>query len=153
MELNIFMRELESALVERGIPGETAKKHVSNLRRTFTSDDLSEIEARFGTGALYGKRLAGSSDMSFLSVDELRIFKKLTGSDSVFAEFKGQQPFEFVFNGLLWFCMNRLPRFSGDQGSWVYDRILTVHCPNVIPVEKQDKQLLDKMYAEREGIV
>jgi len=45
MELNIFMRELETALVERGIPGETAKKHVSNLRRTFTSDDLSEIEA------------------------------------------------------------------------------------------------------------
>ncbi len=45
MELNIFMKELESALVERGIPDETAKKHVSNLRRTFTSDDLSEIEA------------------------------------------------------------------------------------------------------------
>lgn len=45
MELNIFMRELESALVKRGIPNETAVKHVSNLRRTFTSDDLSEIEA------------------------------------------------------------------------------------------------------------
>ncbi len=45
MELNIFMRELESALIERGIASETAKKHVSNLRRTFTSDDLSEIEA------------------------------------------------------------------------------------------------------------
>ena len=45
MELNIFMRELESALIERGISGETAKKHVSNLRRTFTNDDLSEIEA------------------------------------------------------------------------------------------------------------
>lgn len=45
MELNIFMRELENALVKRGIPNETAFKHVSNLRRTFTSDDLSEIEA------------------------------------------------------------------------------------------------------------
>lgn len=45
MELNIFMRELEAALIERGISGETAKKHVSNLRRTFTDDDLSEIEA------------------------------------------------------------------------------------------------------------
>lgn len=45
MELNIFMRELESALVKRGIPDETAVKHVSNLRRTFTGDDLSEIEA------------------------------------------------------------------------------------------------------------
>lgn len=45
MELNIFMRELESALIKRGIPDETAVKHVSNLRRTFTSDDLSEIKA------------------------------------------------------------------------------------------------------------
>lgn len=45
MELNVFMRELKSALVVRGIPEETAAKHVSNLSRTFTSDDLSEIDA------------------------------------------------------------------------------------------------------------
>ena len=45
MELNVFMRELESALVQRGIPNETALRHVSNLKRTFTEDDLSEIES------------------------------------------------------------------------------------------------------------
>ena len=45
MELNVFMRELESALVQRGIPDETALRHVSNLRRTFTNEDLSEIQA------------------------------------------------------------------------------------------------------------
>ena len=49
--------------------------------------------------------------------------------------------------------MNKLPRFSGDMGQWVYDRIMVVNCPNVIPAEKQDKELLDKMYAEKEGIV
>jgi phage/plasmid-associated DNA primase len=49
--------------------------------------------------------------------------------------------------------MNRLPKFSGDTGQWVYDRLIVINCPNVIPFEKQDKQLLDKMYAEREGIV
>ena len=49
--------------------------------------------------------------------------------------------------------MNKLPRFGGDDGSWVYDRILVVKCDNVIPAEKQDKQLLDKMYAERDGII
>lgn len=43
MELSIFMKELESALIERGIPAELAHKHVSSIRRTFTSDDLSEI--------------------------------------------------------------------------------------------------------------
>lgn len=139
--------------------GNTGKSQLKSLterllgKDNYIGIDLSEIEARFGTGAVYGKRLAGSSDMSFLSVDELRIFKKLTGSDSVYAEFKGQQPFEYVYNGLLWFCMNKLPRFSGDQGPWVYGRICVIHCPNVIPPERQDKRLLDKMYAEREGIV
>ena len=49
--------------------------------------------------------------------------------------------------------MNRLPKFGGDNGQWVYDRIMVVRCPNVIAKEKQDRQLLDKMYAERGGIV
>ncbi len=40
-----------------------------------------------------------------------------------------------------------------SDGQWVYDRIMVVNCPNVIPKEKQDKKLLDKMYAERDGIV
>ncbi len=119
----------------------------------FIGIDLKEIEARFGTGAVYGTRLAGSSDMSFLSVDELKTIKKMTGGDSIYAEFKGQQGFEYTYNGLLWFCMNRLPKFGGDSGKWVYDRIMVVECKNVIPKAKQDKQLLDKMYAERNGIV
>jgi len=124
-----------------------------SVKGNFIGIDLKEIEARFGTGAIYGTRLAGSSDMSFLSVDELKTFKKITGGDSLFAEFKGLQAFEFTYNGLLWFCMNRLPKFGGDDGKWVYDRIMVVTCPNVIPKDKQDKELLDKMYAERDGIV
>ncbi|WP_204614222.1 DNA primase family protein [Defluviitalea raffinosedens] len=139
--------------------GDTGKSQLKSLverllgKGNFIGIDLKEIEARFGTGAIYGTRLAGSSDMSFLSVDELKTFKKITGGDSLYAEFKGQQAFEFTYNGLLWFCMNRLPKFGGDDGKWVYDRIMVVRCPNVIPKDKQDKSLLDKMYAERDGIV
>jgi len=139
--------------------GDTGKSQLKSLverllgKGNFIGIDLKEIEARFGTGAIYGTRLAGSSDMSFLSVDELKTFKKITGGDSLFAEFKGQQGFEYTYSGLLWFCMNRLPKFGGDDGKWVYDRIMVVECPNVIPKDKQDKTLLDRMYAEREGIV
>ena len=139
--------------------GDTGKSVLKSLterligRGNFIGIDLKEIEARFGTGAIYGTRLAGSSDMSFLSVDELKTFKKITGGDSLFAEFKGQQAVEFTYDGLLWFCMNRLPKFGGDDGKWVYDRIMVVECKNVIPPEKQDKQLSDKLYAERDGIV
>lgn len=45
MELSIFMKQLESALVDRGISAEVAHKHVSTIRRTFTSEDLSEINS------------------------------------------------------------------------------------------------------------
>ena len=139
--------------------GDTGKSQLKTLverllgKGNFIGIDLKEIEARFGTGAIYGTRLAGSSDMSFLTVDELKTFKKITGGDSLYAEFKGQQAFEFTYGGLLWFCMNGLPKFGGDNGPWVYDRIMVVNCPNIIPKGKQDKTLIDKLYAERNGIV
>ena len=89
--------------------GDTGKSQLKCLverllgKGNFIGIDLKQIEARFGTGAIYGTRLAGSSDMSFLSVDELKTFKKIIGGDSLYAEFKGQQAFEFTYNGLLWF--------------------------------------------------
>lgn len=155
---NIKGWRMKKALFMYG-PGDTGKSILKSLvehllgRGNFIGIDLAEIEARFGTGSIYGKRLAGSSDMSFLTVAELKTFKKCTGGDSLFAEFKGQNSFEYTFGGLLWFCMNRLPKFGGDDGQWVYDRIMQVPCVNVIPPEKQDKHLLDKLLSEREGIV
>lgn len=115
--------------------------------------DLSDLEERFGTSMIYGKRLSGSSDMSYVSVKELKVFKQITGGDSIFAEFKHKPAFEYVYKGLLWYCTNKLPKFGGDRGGWVYNRIIVLRCDNVIPPEKQDKRLLDKMYAEREAIV
>lgn len=139
--------------------GNTGKSQLKSLTEkllgnsNFAGMDLSEIEARFGTSAIYGKRLVGSSDMSFMNIREIKSLKRITGGDNINAEFKGQSSFTYTFQGLPWFCMNRLPRFSGDTGQWVYDRIMVVECQNVIPPDKQDKKLLDKMYAEREGIV
>ena len=139
--------------------GNTGKSQLKSLterllgKSNYAGIDLSEIEARFGTSTIYGKRLVGSSDMSFMNIREIKTLKRISGGDDINAEFKCQQSFSYAFKGLTWFCMNKLPRFSGDTGQWVYDRIMVVECPNVIPQHKQDKQLLDKMYAEREGIV
>lgn len=155
---NIKGKRLKKALFLVG-DGNTGKSQLKALverilgKGNYMGTDLKEIESRFGTGAIFGKRLVGTSDMSFMKVDELRIFKRLTGGDSIFAEDKHVKGFEYTFDGLLWFCMNRLARFGGDDGHWVYDRIMVVNCPNVVPLEKQDKHLLDKMFAEREGIV
>lgn len=139
--------------------GDSGKSQILNLIqrilgvKNVASIDLKDLEGRWGTGLIYGTRLAGSGDMSYLTVSELKAFKKLTGGDLIDAEFKHVQGFQYTYNGLLWFCMNKLPKFGGDDGKWVYDRIMIVKCPNVIPKEKQDKLLLEKMYAERAGIV
>jgi phage/plasmid-associated DNA primase len=49
--------------------------------------------------------------------------------------------------------MNELPRFSGDRGEWVYDRIAVIRCNNIIPEEKRDAELIDKLFSEREAIL
>ena len=70
--------------------GDTGKAQLKALverllgRTNCIGIDLKEIEARFGTNAVYGTRLAGSSGMSFLSVNELKAFKNLTGGDVVY---------------------------------------------------------------------
>ena len=155
---NVNGHRMKKALFMVG-PGDTGKSQLKRLMElilgtgNYVGIDLKEIESRFGTANIYNKRLSGSSDMSFVTVGELKTFKKCTGGDSIFAEFKGKDGFEFVYGGLFWFCMNKLPKFGGDDGQWVYDRIILVKCKNIIPAKEQDKFLLDKLYEEREGII
>jgi P4 family phage/plasmid primase-like protien len=113
--------------------------------------DLETLESRFGTSNIFNKRLVGSSDMSYASIKELKAFKLITGGDTIRAEFKGKSAFDFKFNGMTWFCCNKLPKFGGDRGEWVYNRIIVCECNN--PVHKKDKHLQDKMFIEREYIV
>lgn len=117
----------------------------------YAAVDLDDLEARFGTSNIFNKRLAGSSDMSYMTVKELKIFKRATGGDQLFAEYKGENGFDFIFNGLLWFCCNQLPKFGGDKGDAVFNRIIVVECMNV--ADKLDKHLQDKMFMERDYIV
>ena len=135
--------------------GDTGKSQLKSLverllgKGNFIGIALKEIEARLDTGAIYSTRLVDPSDMSFLTVDELKTFKKITGGDSFYAEFRGNQAFEFTYHGLSWFHINRLPKFSGDNGQWVYKHIMVVHYPNVIPKDRQDKRLLDRQDVRR----
>ena len=49
--------------------------------------------------------------MSYMKISELETFKQATGGDPIYAEFKGENGFDFVFNGVMWFCGNELPKF------------------------------------------
>ena len=115
--------------------------------------DLDTLEERFGTSAIYQKRIVGSADMGFMNVKQLRTFKQITGGDAINCEFKGGAFFSYTFDGVVWFSANEMPRFGGDRGDWVYNRMIIVRCDNVIEKEKQDKALVDKMMNEAPAIV
>lgn len=55
--------------------------------------------------------------------------------------------------GCCGFVVTNFQNFGGDRGSWVYDRIIIVRCDNVIPEEKQDKNLIEHLLEEKEYIV
>lgn len=155
---NVAGYRMKKALFMYG-KGDTGKSQAKALTERLLGEencaagDLSDLEERFGTSMLYLKRLYGTGDMSFVNVNELKIFKNVTGGDFILMEFKGKNAIRYKYRGLLWFCTNELPGFGGDRGDWVYDRIIAFDCGNVIPKHKQDKRLLDKMFEEREAII
>ncbi len=155
---NIAGHTTKQALLLVGA-GDTGKSRYMELLSRLVGDenavaiDLRGLENRFGTNEMLGKRLAGCADMSFMKVDELKTFKKLTGGDRIIFEAKGKDAISATYRGCLLFCSNAKPSFGGDKGDHVYSRFLGVPCTNVIPPEQRDPAIVDKMYAEREAIV
>ena len=139
--------------------GNTGKSVFRNLlidfvgkQNTFTVG-IEKMDVRFALAGAFGKRLIGDSDMSFMRAKEMKNFKMLTGGDPVSFERKGVDRIDATYRGVVLFCTNQMPLFGGDKGDHVYNRMIPVPCNNVIPPEKQDKHLLEKLRAEYPGIV
>lgn len=118
-----------------------------------SSIDLKMLQKQFSKIQLLNKRLVGTNDMSWMNLPEIDTFKQATGGDLINAEYKGENGIDFTFNGVLWFCGNKLPRFGGDKGEWTYNRIIVVECNNVIPEEKRDSFLDAHLIEESDYII
>lgn len=119
-----------------------------------SSMDLDKMnDSRFGTSELYNKRLAGSNDMRYTAINDMGIFKQLTGGDPISIEFKGRGAFSYIYKGFIWFLANDFPMFSGKKGKEIYERFLVIPCNHVVEKDKQDPELIEKMLEEKEYIV
>jgi len=141
-------------------PGNTGKTQLRSLIEQIIgadycmSVDMKELNKnQFAPSMLEGKRFSGSGDMSYMQLDELNILKSLTGGDTLFAERKHKDAFSLTYTGFLWFNANQLPYFRGDRGEHIYTRMMIVCCNNPIPVEQQDRNLLEKMLREKGAII
>lgn len=143
-------------LVGQGDSGKSVIKRLAEEivgENNISTIDLEKLHSQFGMSNLYQKRLAGCNDMSFSTIGEMSEFKQITGGDKINCEFKHRSSFPYLYKGVLWFNCNKLPLFGGDKGKWVYERIVPIECKNVIPKEKQDPLLFDKLWAEKNAII
>lgn len=148
----------KSALFLYGVSNSGKSRLFTLLSRILGAENtasvqLQDLEKNFAVAPIINKRLIGSADARIENISEMATFKILTSGDLVRVEEKYHSPTKGEYKGVMLFCCNRLPTFGGDKSNAVYDRCVILNCPNAVPAEKQDPYIVDKMYAERQGIL
>jgi len=124
---------------------------------------LTQIEKdRFSKARLYQKLANLCGDLSYEELELLGTIKRLTGEDSVSAEKKGEDGFDFDNYAKAVFLANRIPKIEEDTGG-VWRRIVLLNFPHkfekgklcpVCNIEHEvDKDLLEKLLTELPGIL
>ncbi len=84
---------------------------------------------RFAAANVYGKMLNCAADLSSTHVDDLSIFKMMTGEDPIQADRKHGQQFPFINTALFAFSANELPTV-GESSRAYTERIKPFEFPN-----------------------
>lgn len=92
-----------------------------------TLHDLAED--KFAAANLYGKTLNLAADLSARHVDDLSVFKLMTGADLIHANRKYGQQFDFTNRALFVFSANELPTV-GESSRAYSERVKPFHFPN-----------------------
>lgn len=154
---NIYVYRCKKALFLCSIRGNTGKSVMMNLVQSILGEEnvtsvpiqhMNESTGRFTMGTALGKRLIINGDQTESDVGDSSYFKQLTGGDRTKMEMKNQKPLMIQFRGGIMVGCNGLPSFKDDKGEHIFERLLILMCTNVIPEEKRDAALLDKMKPE-----
>ncbi len=137
--------------------GANGKSVTIELLRTFlgkancTTVPLQQLEnSRFASSGLYGKLANLYADLPSTAMNHVGIFKMLTGGDSINAERKFQNSFDFYNHAKLIFSANQLPEVRGEDSLAFWRRWIIVRFPNQFLGDKADKHILRKLTAESE---
>ena len=87
--------------------------------------DFKELDDRFSTAMLFGKLANLGDDISDSFKEDVAIFKKITTGESIKAENKGKDAFQFIPYAKLIFSANNIPRMKDPTGA-AMRRLLTI---------------------------
>ena len=114
---------------------------------------LHKLSERFFKAELFGKKLNVAGEIQGKQLTEIATFKSITGGDAITGEYKGKNPFSFTPRCKLLFAGNALPGTSESDATKAFvNRLIVLLFNHSIPKEKQDKDLLKKLWNERDSI-
>ena len=156
---NIDISSLKKCFILYSTKGNTGKSVLLNIisgmigEKNTINIPMQKLNDRFSMGDVYGKRLIIVGDQESGSMNNVAMFKQLTGGDSIRVEQKGRTSFEYHFKGGLLMACNDLPQIKDDKGDHLFERMHIIPLVNSIAEEKRDKDLLQKiMHDEKEGV-
>ena len=94
-------------------------------RENCTSLDLRELGDRFKTAELFGKLANIGDDIGDEFISNPAVFKKLCSGNTINAERKGRDPFDFNNYSKLLFSANNIPRIKDKTGA-VISRLVII---------------------------
>lgn len=142
--------------------GDSGKSQFLKLARmlvgennSFIADLYTLVENEFAKAGLMNKRLTGYGDINFkrLKNTSLDLLKTIVGGDPIDGDVKFGDRVTFTFKGMAVYGANKMPVVSDERKQEIYNRMIIMPCNNVIPKEKQDGKLCEKMFAERDEIM
>jgi putative DNA primase/helicase len=114
---------------------------------------LQNLSDRFQPAELFGKMANIFADLPDKHLEDAGTFKAVTGEDYITGERKHKDPFSFKpFARFLSSC-NELFRNYGDRSEAFYRRLIIIRFSKLVPEEKRDLQLFEKLQLEADGIL
>ncbi len=140
-------------------PGGSGKSTLINLLiyligpENCSAETLQGLNERFNATNLFGKLLNACADISSEDMAQVDALKKITGADlqGVKYEKKGKDSFFFTPCAKLLFSANQIPLNRDEKSNAFYRRMLIAVMDR--QPEKIDLHLLEKLKAERAGII
>lgn len=137
-----ILRVLTALLGKENISSETLKNLVN------TSGG-----ARWAAHSLFGAVANIRNEVTPGALKNVQRFKELIGGeDRIDAEDKGKPKYEFTVTQKFLFATNQFPDVQHADSAF-YDRLLFISCPNTVPEERRDPDLLDELLEEESAIL
>ncbi|MCL4308093.1 MAG: phage/plasmid primase, P4 family [Candidatus Thermoplasmatota archaeon] len=123
-------------------------------RDNVTSQTLQALsESPFARAALWGKLANIAADLPPDALRHTGWLKTLVGGDTLSAEQKYRDPFEFVNDAHLTFACNSTPDVPNDDSYALWRRVVIVPIDFTVTPEGADRDLPAKLRAELPGIL